>query len=218
MAEIDIVYDALTNWKPYSGFEGLAQALDDAEADYGLEGDNPRIPIWVAPFQAENLNREGGDGYEYFYNDGEVEKDNTFYKALNWLCETQGYTLNDLEDGTKVNNSTFLRSLTDELAVGAINGVLILYGNIHYQDLTDLAHNNRTFHAPADITVGAFDPTFGGGSLLGVELEKGVDVPVDLSQYISEIVYSGQTRSSYGYSVSDVYGTNPSDLSDFIIK
>lgn len=96
--------------------------------------------------------------------------------------------------------------------------MLILYGNINYQDLTDLAHNNLTLHAPAGITVGAFDPTFGGGSLLGVELEKGVDVPIDLSQYISEIVYSGQTRSSYGYSVSDVYGTNPSDLSDFIIK
>lgn len=193
----------------------IDQYLDEADYEEDLEERNSlldyeTVNVWVAPFQAENLNTEGGHGFQFLYEypDFVPAEDNSVRVALEWLCESQGYVFEDLLDEEKCKQSTFLGSLSDEIEqIHATTCALVFYGSMTCADLLALSQEGAKLYAPQYIKVGLFDPTAGGGSLLNVQLETGeVEVPISWGGYFPEIQYSGEKRSTYGYSVQDVYG------------
>lgn len=217
--EQNIVATALQDWEPHSGREGLLAALDNATMrlvdNYDdLDGDTP-IPVWFAPLQAENLNTEGMVGWAFLEELDEegIKKGIEGFEPLSWLVKSQGYTPADVEN----TNSPFLDSLETEISVGYFNAALIFYGTATFDEVRKIGQG-ASIVAPTDIIVGLFDPTNGGGSTLGVELEKPVDIPLNMDGYIAEMVYSGERTTSYGYSVEGVYGMGMRDLPKFQIS
>ena len=200
----------------------LEEVLGDdyATQEYEEELDNTPFGVWVAPLQAENLNRAGKGGFDFLYTlseeEGTVDEDGSFRDAVNWLCESQGYEFSDLFDEKKRERSVFLASFYDELSIHPIPCALVLYGSLTCTGLAKLAQEDAVLVAPDSIQVGLFDPLNGGGSLLGVELEREVVVPIAWGEFISELQYSDETRATYGYSIQDVYGFC-GDLTEFEI-
>lgn len=190
----------------------LEEVLGDdyATQEYEEELDNTPFGVWVAPLQAENLNCEGMEAFEFLdalsKEEGPVTEGGSFHDAVVWLCESQGYEFSDLFDEKKRERSVFLSSLYDELDVYPTTYALVLYGSLTCSDLVKLAQEGAELVAPDSIQVGLFDATIGSGSLMNVTLEREVVVPITWGAYLSELQYSGETRSTYGYSVQDVYG------------
>lgn len=125
------------------------------------------------------------------------------HSRLNWLLQTQGYTVNDLFDKHKRQQSAFLNNVYDMI------GELNLVG---YQVI--LQPNSRNWQAmfnlyrkqPVKIikgTVGLlFNCTHGSGSLTEFELEKDIILPPKMVAD-SDIRYINQP---YNYSPGAVYG------------
>lgn len=65
------------------------------------------------------------------------------------------------------------------------------------------------------VECGLFDTWSGGGSLLEIQLEKDVILPL---KFIDDIVIDGQRTTSRGYSISDVYGVNSSLWKENVVK
>lgn len=116
------------------------------------------------------------------------------------LFTSQGYELSDLCDDEKVKNSKFLSSFLEEMInlynIGVYTAVTIL----SIEELKD-AIENKEINIERKTVFGMFDPACGGGSLMGIFLEKDFKLP------LSYVRFSNQNVSSYGYSTTDVYGS-----------
>ena len=134
----------------------------------------------------------------------ELEDENERPNPLNWLIQTQGYELTDLYDNSKVQNSTFLKSLKTEICdyEDDLSGNLAFrFPEVPFNEVFEFEDNNTNLFVKAsdNIEVGIFNCVYGSGSGMQIELEKDLVIP-------KEFIQVSRTGKSIGYMPADVYG------------
>lgn len=167
-------------------FGTLGFFIDDSEPhDYALR--KVKLPCWVAPGQLENLQVEGGEFTP------EIEDGVPIFKPLADLMRAQGYA--QLDEG-----SAFCQSVIQELDnMTWTNGFLVALASITLEEFDKAVTSGGTFRAGSGAAViGLVDPSVGGGSVMGIELET--DWVFDAAP--GELYLDG----TYGYAIDGVYG------------
>lgn len=126
---------------------------------------------------------------------------------IEWLIKTQGYTEDDFHDETKRQESIFLKSLYDELynMSDLSNFQLIAIPDSNNWDAIVALCQKEGAIIRKTTTFGLFDSVHGGGSLMGITLEK--DIYVDDQTPIHRVtVQDGKEWLDYTPTV--VYGFN----------
>ena len=134
----------------------------------------------------------------------ELEDENERPNPLNWLIQTQGYELTDLYDNSKIQNSSFLKSLTTEICdyEDDLSGNLAFrFPEVPFNEVFEFEDNNTNLFVKAsdNIEVGIFNCVYGSGSGMQIELEKDLVIP-------KEFIQVSRTGKSIGYMPADVYG------------
>lgn len=138
------------------------------------------------------------------YNESD-RSSSTIETPVEWLIETQGYSVNDVHDEAKRKTSRFLTTLYEEL----YDYDTELYGMqlVAIPDSNDfeaiLAVARKTGAIKASTTFGLFNRIHGGGSGLSIELEKDIRLDETAPLYDVTLAYR---NNSYDYSPDAVYG------------
>lgn len=125
------------------------------------------------------------------------------HSRLNWLIQTQGYTVNDLFDERKRQKSNFLNDVYDMINEVSLFGyqVILQPNSQNWQAMFDLYRKQ-----PVKVLKGTigllFNCTHGSGSLTEFELEKDMILPPKIVANF-DIRYINQP---YDYSPGAVYG------------
>lgn len=197
--------------------------LDDEMRRYGHD---TLISCWVAPMQIDNHNLEGSDIANdvvtlYNLTDDVDPSMAAVSDAMESLIMSQGLNLAQWANEISTTPGAFAASLRDEIneMTGLLmqSSFLIAQGFISVTDLDAIMRGNaNALCIPAagtqhrEIPVGLFDPVTGGGSVLGIELERDWLVPYTARTLDSsfggihtddEHVLAGH----YGYAPSEVY-------------
>lgn len=126
---------------------------------------------------------------------------------IEWLLETQGYTEDDLHNEAKRQESTFLKSLYDELYdmsdLSNFQLVAIPDSN-NWEAIIALCQKEGAIIRKTT-TFGLFDSVHGGGSLMDITLEK--DIYVDDQTPIHRVTIQ-EGKEWLDYTPSAVYGFN----------
>ena len=135
------------------------------------------------------------------------QDDKSVSTPIEWLLETQGYTENDLHNEDKRQNSTFLTSLYDELydMSDLSNFQLIAIPNSNDWNAIAALCRKEDAIIRKSTTFGLFDSNNGGGSLMGVTLEK--DIFVDDQTPIHRVAIQ-EGHQWLDYTPKVVYGFN----------
>lgn len=142
---------------------------------------------------------------DYRLIENRYNENTTDSTPIEWLIATQGYAPEDLKNEETVLKSPFLTSLSEEL----YDYDTELYGMqlIAIPDSNDfeaiLAIARKQGVIKASTAFGLFNRIHGGGSGLGIELEK--DIQLDESAPIHDITLAYRDNS-YDYSPDAVYG------------
>lgn len=156
----------------------------------------------------EDLTVYFGKSWDDEYSDIEARyntEGDTTDTPIEWLIKTQGYEPKDLRSETKRKASRFLTTLYEELYDydTDLSGMQL----VAIPDSNDfeaiLAVTRKQGVIKATTTFGLFNRIHGGGSGLGIELEK--DIRLDDSAPIHEITFASH-NNSYNYSPDAVYG------------
>lgn len=137
----------------------------------------------------------------------DLRRDNLIEKSIDILFESQGYKLEDLLDEEKVRYSSFLSSFINELGNNYnMSSFLNFSINMGLEEFFKLASekeagNEISIVFDKTIMCGFFDPVFGSGSLLDIELEKPVTYKLN-----NAVIQVEGSKHNYGYSVDSVYG------------
>ena len=151
-----------------------------------------------------------------YVNDyGRLNNDLSDDASIVWLVKQQGHSKDELVKALNDEESSnkFMQSIVDECfnTTSSMNA-LVLLGKCTLGQLLDI-DNNTSVVVNKDAVCGLVDTWAGGGSLLGIELEKDVVVPSNI------IHYFGADGSNGGYSVDSIYGLTGSVWKDvFTIK
>lgn len=126
---------------------------------------------------------------------------------IEWLLETQGYTENDLHNESKRQESVFLKSLYDELydMSDLSNFQLIAIPDSNNWDAIVALCQKEGAIIRKTTTFGLFDSVHGGGSLMGITLEK--DIYADDQTPIHRVTIQ-EGKEWLDYTPSTVYGFN----------
>lgn len=126
---------------------------------------------------------------------------------IEWLLETQGYTEDDLHNEDKRQESVFLESLYDELYdmsdLSNFQLVAIPDSN-NWEAIVALCQKEGAIIRKTT-TFGLFDSVHGGGSLMGITLEK--DIYVNDQTPIHRVTIQ-EGKEWLDYTPSTVYGFN----------
>lgn len=126
---------------------------------------------------------------------------------IEWLLGTQGYTEDDLHNEDKRQESVFLESLYDELYdmsdLSNFQLVAIPDSN-NWEAIVALCQKEGAIIRKTT-TFGLFDSVHGGGSLMGITLEK--DIYVDDQTPIHRVTIQ-EGKEWLDYTPSTVYGFN----------
>lgn len=167
-------------------FEELGYSIDDSEV-YENAYTWTQLLCWAAPGQTENFNLEGGEF------DDTIEDDIPVWDPVRNLMEQQGYTT--LVEGSKLCDSIRVELEENSYPLGFFTIPVTLtledYIRVKREGGTFIANENRAI-------LGVFNPTYGAGGVLGIELEKDFMFTVTPE----ELVVDG----TYGYGLLDVYG------------
>lgn len=150
----------------------------------------------------ENLNTEGGillssiDMIKDHFNDKEDLDLNQIDPITKILFKSQGYEIKELLD----TDSLFLNSFLEEINNTCYEPIVYLvHRKISLSNIKDLLEK-EVLTITTDDVIGLFNPIQGGGSIMNIELEKDIDIPLDY------VYLSNSYSSSYGYSSVSVYG------------
>lgn len=131
----------------------------------------------------------------------------TVSTPIEWLLETQGYTEDDLHDEAKRQKSVFLETLYDELYdmsdLSNFQLVAIPDSN-NWNAIVALCQKEGAIIRKST-TFGLFDSNNGGGSLMGIVLEK--DIVVGDQTPIHRVAIQ-EGRQWLDYTPKAVYGLN----------
>lgn len=135
------------------------------------------------------------------------QDDKTVSTPIEWLLETQDYTEDDLHNEDKRQNSTFLATLYDELYDMSDLSDYQLVAIPNRNDWNAIVALCRKEGAiiRKSTTFGLFDSVHGGGSLMGITLEK--DIFVDDQTPIHRVAIQ-EGRQWLDYTPKAVYDFN----------
>lgn len=133
--------------------------------------------------------------------------------AIDWLCESQGTTLEGVVNDPK---GAFAESMREELLESGCCGsrpcVCVMSSMSFGQWVTTTSctaaapeMEGCAFVADDSCLVGIYDPTVGAGSLMGVRLERPMEVPAPLVRDNMQEPEYGETWGSY-YTPQGCYG------------
>ena len=198
----DEIRDALRDIPNRASAQQVSQTLSEAYVD-----GNEKFYGWVAPYQDENTNREGGAIEEFVYvlnENNEINVDNL--PIFDKLFKSQGYDVQDILDENK--KGTFLDSFRAELNNASGLGVFVFTGTWTLNQIISIAQGG-SLAVPKNVTCGIFNPVTGGGSLLGVKLEKDWEIPsTDLfGDYFFPFNINEEKMGNWGCSIPFVYGS-----------
>lgn len=150
----------------------------------------------------ENLNTEGDillssiDMIKDHFNNKEDLDLNQIDPITKTLFKSQGYKIEELLD----KDSLFLNSFLDEINNTCYEPIVYLvHRKMSLSDIKDLLEKEVLTITPDDV-IGLFNPIQGGGSIMDIQLEKNVDIPLDY------IYLSNSYNANYGYSSAEIYG------------
>lgn len=142
----------------------------------------------------------------------EYLRDNMLVK----LCESQGYSFEDLAAAYKLNRSEeskavkaeygeFLESVVQEMETyNGHMGALTVLSTVEARDVNKISNPGSEIKVGKDAMLGVFDPWYGYGGLLEIKLEKPFVVPTDR---VFDVQVEGHVPNDWGsYSVDKVYG------------
>ena len=147
--------------------------------------------------------------------------------GLMWLVEQQGHTSDELLgalsnyekwgfDAAEMTHGTFLASVAEEMSnFTNVMGSVTVLAEMSMHDMAKLMEPNAALVMPKDSAIGIFAPWVGGGSVLGIQLEKDLFIPPDVR---FDLTIEG--ASCQVYTVNDVYGLvgeawkKPLDITD----
>lgn len=137
------------------------------------------------------------------YNQG----NKTVSTPIEWLLETQGYTEDDLHNEDKRQESVFLETLYDELydMSDLSNYQLVAIPDSNDWNAIVALCRKEGAIIRKSTTFGLFDSVHGGGSLMGITLEK--DIYVDNQTPIHRVTIQ-EGKEWLDYTPSAVYGFN----------
>lgn len=147
-----------------------------------------------------------------YANNYKIEDDKA---SIVWLVEQQGHSKDELikalED--EKSDNKFMQSVMEECYnTSSSMNALVFLGKLTLGQLLDV-DNNSSVVVNKSAMCGLVDTWAGGGSLLGIELEKDVVVPSNI------VYYFGADGSNGGYSIDSIYGLVGSVWKDvFTIK
>ena len=172
----------------------------------------------------------GDANYDYVLNtvypsyDGDADEPINDKASLVWLAKQQGYTKEQLWDallqGDISNPSGFLETVRQEVIneVSHMNKLTLLLKMSlkELMELNDLIKRHRTkYEYDADkrpdcgkiiidknVTCGLYDTWNGGGSCFGIELEKNLELPINLIAH--EVL--PESAKENGYGLNSCYG------------
>lgn len=158
----------------------------------------------------EDLTIFFGDYWDDDY--GNIEErynqdDKTVSTPIEWLLGTQGYTEDDLHNEDKRQESVFLESLYDELydMSDLSNFQLVAIPDSNNWEAIVALYQKEGAIIRKSTTFELFDSNNGGGSLMGITLEK--DIFVDSQTPIHRIAIQ-EGRQWLDYTPKVVYGFN----------
>lgn len=202
----------------------IAEKLDDVDRDIINEilseilyFDYPCDHFLQQKFPVDILIDTGDGNYDFVLNsvypsyNGDYEADIDDSASLVWLAETQGYTKKQLwhalQQGDISDPNGFLESVRVEVAneTGHMN-ILVFLVELTLEQLIELQQyisdpEKRDGYLVVDkkTMTGLYDPWYGGGSVLGIDLEKDVKIPF---KYIRSVLPDGGD----GYEIGNIYG------------
>lgn len=133
--------------------------------------------------------------------------------GLMWLIEQQGHTLDELSgalsnyekwgfDAAEMTHGTFLASVVEEMSnFTNVMGSITVLAEMSMHDMAKLMEPKASLVMPKDSVIGIFAPWIGGGSMLGIQLEKDLVIPPDVR---FDLTIEGANCDVY--TVGDVYG------------
>ena len=135
------------------------------------------------------------------------QDDKTVSTPIEWLLETQDYTEDDLHNEDKRQESVFLESLYDELydMSDLSNFQLVAIPDSNDWNAIVALCRKEGAIIRKSTTFGFFDNVHGGGSLMGITLEK--DIYVDDQTPIHRVAIQ-EGKEWLDYTPSTVYGFN----------
>lgn len=212
-------------WQEQDSVAGkIAEEMEDVDRDLideiiseMLYFDYPSDHFLQQRFRANILIDTGDGNYDFVLNspypsyDGEYEAEIDDEASLVWLAETQGYSKtqlwNALQQGDVSDSKGFLESVRVEVAneTGHMN-ILVFLVEMTLEQLIKLQEHisgpeKRNGYLVVDrkTMTGLYDPWYGGGSVLGIDLEKDVKIPF---KYIRSVLPDGGD----GYGIDNIYG------------
>lgn len=179
--------------------------------------DYPTEHFLAQKFCANILIDTGDGNYDFVLNSvypaycGDYDEVIDEKASLVWLARTQGYSKDELwmtlQEGDITDEKSFLKSVRAEVAneTGHMN-ILVFLVELTLEQLINLKgvlskseSQEKYLVVDKDTMTGLYDPWYGGGSILGIQLEKGVKIPF---KYIRSILPDGGD----GYGIKDIYG------------
>ena len=135
------------------------------------------------------------------------QDDKTVSTPIEWLLETQDYTEDDLHNEDKRQESVFLESLYDELydMSDLSNFQLVAIPDSNNWGAIVALCQKEDAIIRKSTTFGLFDSVHGGGSLMGITLEK--DIYVNDQTPIHRVTIQ-EGKKWLDYTPSTVYGFN----------
>jgi hypothetical protein len=138
--------------------------------------------------------------YDFTKNGYSTETGKLKKGSMLWLLHSQGYTVADLYNEEKRNNSIFLKSLQEEIEnVSSDMNILTFFIKVSLKDY--FSRKNGSVHISKNTNCGLYDPWSGAGSVLGIKLERSLTIP-------KKHVFDYGIDGNLGYSVNRIYGAS----------
>lgn len=197
---------------------GITEHVDDVELKVNLLfgiGDEwnreySSIPtvkdrLWEETAAAQTTAGYPHGDLESIFDDLDVEYFEN--NSATWLIHSQGYTLEDVFIGEE--STPFLDSIRDEFAnLTSSTARLVCCATVSFNAFCELHAENGASYAVGSpgahehFISGFFDKMNGGGSVLGVELER----PLVINHSVISEIQVEDARGGYGYTVGETYG------------
>jgi len=123
-----------------------------------------------------------------------------------WLLKSQGYTPKQLQNAIieEVDEGKFINSCRKEIRNMSYGGFITFLGTMTIKDFLEIKSSVKgrsSITVSKDCTCGIYGPYNGSGSILGIELEKNIQIPYNSDKWRLDL----DNYSEMGYDIQDVF-------------
>ncbi|GKG72498.1 hypothetical protein CE91St1_16410 [Parabacteroides goldsteinii] len=163
---------------------------------------------------------QGGYRYEESYFGDMVDTLNLNPAKVKKLLAEHGYEVHGRFPNRKSRDGkeqVSYEQFYEELINSCCGANLLTYtGRVNLKELYDAGFSLKEVIIPKGNCCGLFSSTYGGGSLLEMELKQDVKLKLEVNNYHGFRFRLDEERSKYDYSVQHVYGVNDSFFGDAV--